>query len=183
MTWARLRQHGLLDTIDRFPVEWWLVYSEAHRPFWWNRFLAPGFRHVSAYKRDGRLWVAFIPSGEFLDVRVMRTDHEPWLDDAPTAVQRVTIMRRGGAIRSRFYIGPVSCVEHVKALLGFRAPFVQTPHQLYRYVRRLHENTEGTGTLARARSAAAAPDDRTRALGRGRESPYQGSHASADWRR
>lgn len=32
--------------------------------------------------------------------------------------------------------GPMTCVEFVKGVLGIRRPWILTPHQLYRYLRR-----------------------------------------------
>lgn len=134
MTWLQQRTVSLLDTANRFPVEWWLVYSDTDRPHWWNRWLAPRYRHVSAYRRDGRVWLAYLPNAEFVDVHILRTDEQPWPQSA--IVQRVVALRREGAVRSRLFLGPITCVEHMKALLGIRAWFLRTPLQLYRYCRR-----------------------------------------------
>lgn len=134
MTWLRTRQPSLLDTAGTFPVEWTLVYDDTDRPHWWNRWLHPRFRHVAAYRRDGRIWVAYLPTAEFVDVHLLRTDEEPWPKDA--IVQRVVALRREGVMRSRLFVGPITCVEQIKALLGIRAWFVRTPYQLYRHCRR-----------------------------------------------
>lgn len=134
MTWLTTRATSLLDTAGRFPVEWWLVYSDTDRAHWWNRWLRPQFRHVCAYRRDGRVWLAVLPNAEFVDVHVLRTDAEPWPSDA--TVQRVVALRVEGIIRSRLFVGPITCVEHMKALLGIRDWRVRTPYQLYRYCRR-----------------------------------------------
>lgn len=134
MTWITPRAPSLLATANTFPVEWWLVYTDTDRPYWWNPLLDPKFRHVAAYRRDGQVWLAYIPSAEFLDVQVLRTDAEPWPAGAIT--QRVVALRREGGVRSRLFVGPITCVEHMKALLGIRAWFLRTPLQLYRYCRR-----------------------------------------------
>lgn len=134
MTWLHTRSPSLLDTAGKWPVEWWLVYGNTDRPYWWNRWLNPRYRHVSAYRRDGRIWIAYVPNAEFVDVHVLRTDAEPWPTSA--IVQRVVALRREGRVRSVLHVGPITCVEHMKALLGIRAWFVRTPLQLHRYCRR-----------------------------------------------
>lgn len=134
MTWLQQRTVSLLETAHTFPVEWWLVYSDTDRPHWWNRWLHRSFRHVQAYRRDGRIWLAYLPTAEFVDVNVLRTDEQPWPSSAIS--QRVVALRPEGVMRSRCFVGPITCVEHVKALLGIRAWFVRTPYQLYRYCRR-----------------------------------------------
>lgn len=133
MTWLHVEQPSLLASAGRWPVEWWLLYTDTHRKHWWNRWLKPGFRHVQALRRDGRVWVAFEPHTEFLDVHIIRSDETPW-DILPHAtVQRVVVLREEGRMRSKFHLGPITCVEMVKALLGIRTPLVRTPWQLFNY--------------------------------------------------
>jgi hypothetical protein len=133
MTWLRTREAPLLATANAYPVEWWLLYSDTDRAHWWNRWLRPQFQHVSAIKRDGRVWIAIHPYGEFTDVEILRTDAHPWQIAPRAIVQRVTAMRRERSVRAPWFLGPITCVEHVKALLGIRAFWVRTPWQLFNY--------------------------------------------------
>lgn len=135
MSFLRLHEPTLLDTAHRWPTEWWLVYTDTQRPHWWNRFLDPQFRHVQALRRDGRVWVAFRPHTEFLDVEILRTDETPWQLFPDAVIQRVVALRKDGKMRSVFHMGPITCVEHVKALLGISSPWIRTPKQLHWYCR------------------------------------------------
>lgn len=155
MTWITTREPNLLDTIDAFPAEWWLVYGPTERPHWWNRWLAPRFQHVHALRRDGRVWVLYQPYGEFLDVTLMRSDATPWQMFPGCIYQRVVALRRHGSPRSSFFVGPITCTEHVKALLGIRSFFVRTPYQLYAYCRRhFHEKPQATRAHVRGDRAS-----------------------------
>lgn len=133
MTWARIRQPSLFDTIDRSPTEWWLMYHDVPDRRWWDRFLAPGFQHVSAFRRDGRLWIHVAPTIAFTDVNVLRTDANPW-EMFPTATfQRVTSMRSLEGWRVPWVFSPMTCVEMCKGLLGIREFWLFTPYQLYQF--------------------------------------------------
>jgi hypothetical protein len=163
VTWFSVNQHGLLDTIDRYPTEWWLVYKDTDRPYWWNRWLKPGFRHVCAYRRDGRLWIAYQPDGGFLDIHVLRTDAQPWESEPHTAVQRVCVMRVANYLRARFFVGPLTCVEAVTALLGVQSWRVRTPWQLFQHVRRLqHAQPQDSRPDRRGNAAAGFAGGRAR---------------------
>ena len=163
MTWARVNQHGLLDTIGRYPTEWWLVYKNTDRPHVLTRWLKPGFQHVNAYRRDGRVWVAFQPHGGFLDIHVLRTDAYPWADEPYTAVQRVSVMREANYLRARFFVGPITCVEAIMGLLGMRALWVRTPWQLHEHVRKHHAQPQDPRSDRRGNAVAQFPSGRARA--------------------
>lgn len=128
-----LGEHSLLASAYRFPCEWWLVYLDTERRHWWNRFLQPGFQHVIALKRDGRIWIAMRWHAEFLDVDVIRSDNTPWAMFPKAHIQRVVSLRKEGSIRSPAFVGPITCVEFVKALLGIRAFWIRTPYQLFKH--------------------------------------------------
>jgi hypothetical protein len=134
---------SLLDTVGAEVVDWWLVFrnlpaeTAQARGWWlWER-LKPGFQHVEAWRLDRGVWARFDPSLEFVQAEVHTAP--PWelVNPAlqPTFL-RFTRAIKLGKIREPFMIGPVTCVELVKAMIGVRAPFMRTPHQLYKYLRR-----------------------------------------------
>lgn len=134
MSWLRIRDPSLLDTLGKWPAEWWLIYDDTDaREHWWCRWLKPGFRHVLALRRDGRVWVAVKPTTGFVDIEVLRTDATPWQLFPSATVQRVVALREANTIRSRLFVGPLTCVEVCKALLGIRAWWLRTPWQLHRF--------------------------------------------------
>lgn len=137
MPWTRPRGATLLDTIGRHPVDWWLVYSDMDdRSHWLARFLRPGFQHVLALRRDGRVWIAIHPHFSFVDVQIIREDLTPWqMYPQATTIQHVTAMRVNAYSLGELHIGPLTCVEVMKSLLGIRAWRVRTPWQLHQHCR------------------------------------------------
>ena len=137
MSWLSVKSHSLLDTAGRWPTEWWLVYGETDLPHWWNRYLEPGFRQVHALRRDGRVWVEVKPMAEFADIEIRRTDETPWQLYPGHRVQHVVALRATGEIRSPWFMGPLTCVETMKQLLGIREFWLRTPFQLFNYCKRM----------------------------------------------
>ena len=140
MTWLRVKGPTLLDTAGRWPTEWWLVYRniDARGPVTraLSKVLKPGFQHVQALRRDGRVWVAVYPHIEFVDVHLLRSDGTPSQLYPDCTIQHVVAMRDHGRMYSTFHVGPWTCVEVIKSLLGIRSPWLRTPWQLYRYIQR-----------------------------------------------
>lgn len=90
-------------------------------------------------KWDGFNWLVVNPRADYLDIAIADTCdyHRPKLInvDIATAIVGVTTQPRQCRLRSRWFVGPITCVEYIKALLGIRAFWIWTPWQLYRYVR------------------------------------------------
>jgi hypothetical protein len=121
---------------------WFVVFprdAALGRGAWWQRFLAPGFRHVWACRAAGdgatlvlnhagrvmQLGVEALPIGAFL--RDRQAEQAAWVMAVAAPVQEP-----GPGLRM-----PMTCVEAVKAVLGLRAPWVLTPRQLARHLRRI----------------------------------------------
>lgn len=139
MSWLTHKGPTLLDTIDRHPVDWFLVYSDMDdRTSWMAKVFRSGFQHVLALRRDGRLWIAIHPHFSFTDVQAIRSDLTPWEMYPAATIQHVTAMRANASSSGAFHIGPLTCVDLVKALLGIRCWWIYTPWQLYRYCRRVY---------------------------------------------
>lgn len=134
MPWTLQRTYSLLDTIDRHPVDWWLVYQNSESPRPWMRVLKRGFEHVIALRRDGRVWVLVSPGFSFVDVQLIRDDMTPWQMFPQATVQHVVAMRTE-RLAFEFHIGPLTCVDVAKSLLGIRSWWVRTPWQLFKYCR------------------------------------------------
>jgi len=134
VTWARARPTSLLEATYASPAEWYLVYSDFQAPHWFARFLKPGFQHVTAIRRDGRLWIEVNLNVSYADVNVVRSD--TCLDELhPSCViQRVLAYRPMTRFRYPWIVGAVTCVEFCKALLGIPDFALWTPYQLYRYI-------------------------------------------------
>ena len=119
-------------------MNWYLIFTEVKRQRWWDRLLKPGFNHVYAMRWDGFNWLIVNPRSDFLSVEVSTICDHNLRDLAigeATATVGVLCEIPKGRLRSRFFAGPVTCVEVVKSLLGIRAWFLFTPWQLYNYAR------------------------------------------------
>lgn len=103
----------------------------------WAKILRPGFRHCFAVVgRHGR-WIIFDPMSSFTNLGVFSG---PSIDDVADWYRQFgftvvkTDVRRGQSQPAEWR--PFTCVEAVKRVLGIRAPWVITPWQLYRHIRR-----------------------------------------------
>ena len=117
-----------------YPVEVWLVFRnvrDARARAW--RMLRPGFQHVEAWRLDRGAWARLDPCFE-VSVPEVHLD-PPWsvVDKnlAPTFL-RVRRVVRKRKLRVPFHIGPITCVDGAKAVLGMWAPLTLTPYQLYK---------------------------------------------------
>lgn len=139
MTWLTTRGPSLIDTIGRHPVDWWLVYTSMDdQSHWYARLFRPGFQHVMALRRDGRVWVAVCPYFHFVDIKLVREDATPWQLFPNATIQHVTVMREKTQALNRFHLGPITCVDLMKSLLWIRSWWVRTPWQLYNHCRRVY---------------------------------------------
>jgi hypothetical protein len=110
------------------------------RGFFW-RFLKPGFQHVQTWVKFEDLWVQIDGCLEAMFVKAFKSP--PWelMEEEQLEKYSPTFFARRhgvklGQLREPFHIGPVTCVDLTKALLGIRAPLVRTPWQLYKYLKK-----------------------------------------------
>lgn len=132
---------SLLDTGGYRVVDWYVVYRERPAFRWWTKLMPHGFRHVELWRRapygpalSDAQWLVLYPCFEFLEADIVNDPTPPWVRDPTCTVQKVTATRRLTTVRDWFHMGPMTCVEYVKAALGIRAFFIRTPHQLYKYI-------------------------------------------------
>lgn len=125
---------SLLDVVDSSPAEWYLLYSDKV-DYWFQRPLQDGFTHVDAARFTPSGWVVVAPHFGYTDVQIIDTDMPPW-SWHNGVVQRVQARRRDDWQRSWGCLGPVTCVEIIKSVLGVRKPFILTPYQLFKYCKK-----------------------------------------------
>lgn len=150
------------------PTRWYVIFCEVEDRRWWDRLLGTpaGFSHVYALRWDGFNWLVFNPSVQYTDVAISACTAENALHELlpPGAtVLEVEAFRSRDRIRGRWWVGPMTCVEQVKALLGLPVGWIFTPWQLYRYLESLddgqqtqHAGADGPGEERRAQSTARA---------------------------
>lgn len=122
------------------PTRWYLVFCEAATRHWWDHlFRTPvGFSHVYGLRWDGWNWLLYNPHSAYTDVAIVDATEETALArlvDAGATVLEVQAFRQE-RVRGRWWAGPMTCVEQVKALLGIPVGWIFTPWQLYRYLTR-----------------------------------------------
>lgn len=125
--------------LESSPTRWYLVFTDAAVRHWWDRVFRtpPGFGHVYALRWDGWNWLLFNPHVSFTDVQIVAAIDEGQLWDlvpAGAQVVEVEAFRAPDRIRGRWWVGPMTCVEQVKALLGIPVGRIFTPWQLFRYL-------------------------------------------------
>lgn len=129
---------NVFDTANKEEIDVVVVFHElpARRSWLWN-LLEPGFRHVQVWTISNNIWVQIDGCMEFLHTRTW--PRPPWeLIEAKFNATYVPVKKliERGVIREPFHFGPVTCVELAKAVLGIRKPFIRTPYQLYKFLKR-----------------------------------------------
>lgn len=128
--------------LESSPTRWYIVFCNSSGCLRWWDYLGhtrAGFRHVYALRWDGWNWLLFNPHAGFTDVAVLAAGDENALAslvDPGATVLEVEAFRDLTRLRGRWWAGPMSCVEQVKALLGLPVGWIFTPWQLYRYLSR-----------------------------------------------
>lgn len=101
----------------------------------WLRFLRPGFRHVFVALPAAGGWITLDPLSTRLEV-----EFHPLPDDTDLAAwfrtrgHRVLPAPLYAPLPAQWPLAPFTCVTVAKRVLGIRAPWVQTPWQLYRHL-------------------------------------------------
>lgn len=132
---------SLLDTSGTKVLDWYVCYFPREPYYWFAKYLEPGFAHVELARPiqygpalTDVVWLHLIPTFETLDAEVSLDPTPPWVRCPSATIQRVSVAKRLGVMRSWWDMGPPTCVEFVKAALGISAFFVRTPYQLYTHI-------------------------------------------------
>lgn len=134
---------SLLDAANRHAAKWYVVFCHRENEYWWTRWLKPGFQHVQAWREyrfgpepTDLMWLRVDPFAALTVVEIVFNPTPPWKYDPGFTVLHVRTLREHTKIRELFTIGPFTCVEHVKALLGIRSFWLRTPWQLCKFIRK-----------------------------------------------
>lgn len=130
---------------------------------WWHAFTAPGYRHVFAWRADGEDGTLVVNSLH----RELEVIREPlgfaeWTRRQVVERQVWALLVPPRAAPPPPYhppLAPLTCVEVVKHALGIRAPWIWTPRQLARALRR-HGATPILPAPLAARPAASTMEGR-----------------------
>jgi hypothetical protein len=112
-----------------------LVVFGDNTGLWWLRFLRPGFRHCFVVVETSSDWVVIDPLSHCLEVSVVPLSSVPDFRLACVkAGLRVVDVEIERPLRKAMPIGPFSCVECAKRVIGLKNRFVMTPWQLYEQI-------------------------------------------------
>ena len=168
------------------PTRWYVVFCATGQRRWWDRlFRTPSdFSHVYALRWDGWNWILFNPGAAFTQLEILPHPTENALQaiiEPEATVLEVQAFRRDGLLRGRWWAGPMTCVEQIKALLGLPVGRIWTPWQLYRYLMRftdgIPEVTESTGANGPGSRARRAPAPRVKQIDRRRKPQAEADQA------
>jgi hypothetical protein len=129
----------VIETESHYLSEWTLVFrnvdpTKMTSPLW--RLLRPGFQHVECWREDRGVWIQLDPGFELVSTAVH--EHAPeqleWLPWAKPTFFKVMFPAPKHRLRAPFFVGPLTCVEYVKAAIGVPGAFVRTPYQLFKKV-------------------------------------------------
>ena len=105
-----------------------------------TRLLKKGFRHCFIIMSDGTNWVLIDPIIGFTDMIFVKKENLFNFIDK----KGYTLVRAKLTIQNKrpFHLRPMTCVEIVKSLLCISNPFIFTPYQLYKYLKKKEVNTQ-----------------------------------------
>ena len=113
-----------------------IIFSEASLP--WLRWLREGYRHVSVVIPCGEGYLHIDPRSVRIDFRFIKREQVAEMYDRALYKEIIIIEYTADDIREGMHVPAVfTCVEFVKRVIGIRAWWVLTPHQLYKHIRKL----------------------------------------------
>lgn len=137
-----------LEPMAAQDVKLWVVF-QALEPLLITSLLHPRLNHCYVVGNTGHNWWLVNPRMNYMDVVVLPADKYPPDYDLIKAIRgdRCTTVIIPAKINRRIAginIGWYSCLSAAKRLLGIYNPFIVTPYQLYKRLRReLMEETYG----------------------------------------
>jgi len=124
-----------------------IVFSD-NTGVWWLKYLKAGFRHCFIILETDRGCVWVDPLSSSFTIKILEgyelNSLVRWYRDTGMRVVAVSEQPHG---QQPFVWAPMTCVEVVKRLIGIRDPFVLTPWQLYKTIKRTKSENIGKNML------------------------------------
>ena len=112
-------------------------HDQVEATAWWQRPLAPGYRHVFAFRALAESLTEIVNHmGRALHFQVTTERADVLAARFAEAGMTLLAMPPESTAPRAMLRGPMTCVEVVKALLGWRGLLILTPRQLERALRR-----------------------------------------------
>jgi len=111
--------------------EWHVIFGEANAPFWWQKYLKKGYRHVSALGFDvnSQKWIFFDPGWDGIVIRAVDTQAADLIINMALTDGKILrcIPCNEKVIKPRILM---TCVSQMAHLLGINK-FLLTPYGLH----------------------------------------------------
>ena len=125
------------DTIKAYRPHTVVVFFGGNKTHWWTRFLKKGYYHCFIAMDLGySTWVLIDPVMNYTDFIVVNNDNNFIKNLADKGYTYIIIKPKFIWDRKKWHIRPFTCVEVVKNFLGITKPFIFTPYQLYKYIKK-----------------------------------------------
>ena len=125
------------DTIEAYRPHTTVVFFWGNKTHWWTRFLKKGYYHcfiVMDIGYDKRVLIDQVMN--YTDFIVVQNDKYFIKNLADKGYTYAIMKQKFVWDRKKWHIRPFTCVEVVKNFLGISKPFIFTPYQLYKYIRK-----------------------------------------------
>ncbi len=123
-----------MDTTDKHIVNWYVIFRKTSLKHWVFKWLDSEIQHCYAVKESpgGEFWLKVDAKNSLTEVELLsKVDYPHIRCIAPDSV--ILSVRAKIDVESyRYTFCVFNCVEVVKSLLGIRAFWCWTPHQLYK---------------------------------------------------
>lgn len=124
-----------------------IVFSD-NTGVWWLKYLKAGFRHCFVILETDRGCVWVDPLSSSFTIKILEgyelNSLVRWYRDTGMKVVAVPVLPHSA---KPFAWAPMTCVEVVKRLIGIHDPFVLTPWQLYKNIKRTKSENIGKNIL------------------------------------
>jgi hypothetical protein len=118
------------------PYKHYLIFEDDSK-HWWSRLLKRGIRHCHIIKPSNGRFIVFGRSTQGADLFNVEDINDIIGSD-------FCIIGYNGKPKKTGLFMLNTCVGHCKQILGITNPFILTPYQLMKYVRRSNEKTKAT---------------------------------------
>ena len=128
------------DTIEAYRPHTTVVFFGGNKTHWWTRFLKKGYYHCFIAMDIGcDKWGLIDPIMNYTDFIVVQNDKYFIKNLADKGYTYAIMKQKFVWDRKKWHIRPFTCVEVVKNFLGISNPFIFTPYQLYKYIKKEEE--------------------------------------------
>lgn len=125
----------MTKTIYRFPKVF--VAFGGNKTHWWTGFLKKGFYHCLIIFGDGRAFVLIDPVIGWTDIIFFNGEDIAEMFSSLIKQGYKTIVETNVQTeKQKCHLRPMTCVETVKRFLRIQNPFIFTPYQLYKHIKK-----------------------------------------------